>query len=246
MAVKLGSGDVSFRLGSATPAAVYLGSEQVWTAANPFATLVSTKSTANISGAAQSDTGYIKVEWWDNTEDVYGTGTASLNISWSKAAGGAGEKTLRIYPSDASGNLSGSLTRLGCSNNSLTSLDVSGLTSLGGLFCNNNSLTSLDVSGFTALAQLECNNNSLTSLRAVGVPGDPGYGTSASAYTRPAYAGVMAANNSLDAVALDQLYTDLADNSGGDYSLVFVGGNPGTTGDDPTIATAKNWIVLGS
>ena len=33
MAAKLGSDDVSFRLGSTTPAAVYLGSEQVWSAA---------------------------------------------------------------------------------------------------------------------------------------------------------------------------------------------------------------------
>lgn len=33
MATKLGSTDVSFRLGATTPAAVYLGSEQVWSAA---------------------------------------------------------------------------------------------------------------------------------------------------------------------------------------------------------------------
>jgi len=33
MAAKIGTGDVSFRLGSTTPAAVYLGSEQVWSAA---------------------------------------------------------------------------------------------------------------------------------------------------------------------------------------------------------------------
>jgi len=33
MAAKIGTGDVSFRLGSSTPAAAYLGSEQVWTAA---------------------------------------------------------------------------------------------------------------------------------------------------------------------------------------------------------------------
>jgi len=33
MPLKLGTGDVSFRLGSSTPAAAYLGSEQVWSAA---------------------------------------------------------------------------------------------------------------------------------------------------------------------------------------------------------------------
>jgi hypothetical protein len=256
--------------------------------ADPFATLVSTKSTGNVSGNARSTTGYIKVEWWDNTSNVYGTGVALSGINWSKAAGGAGSKTLRIYPSDASGNLSGSLntldcfsnfltsldvsgltalTAMNCSDNSLTSLDASGLTALNALACNNNSLTSLDVSGLTALntltcngnfltsldvsgltalETLTCNGNSLTSLRAVGVPGMPGYGSGAS-YASPYYGGVMAANNSLDATALDQLYTDLKDNTvAGGYALVFVGGNPGTTGDDPTIATAKQWIVLGS
>jgi hypothetical protein len=33
MAAKLGSDDVSFRLGAVTPAKVYLGSQEVWTAA---------------------------------------------------------------------------------------------------------------------------------------------------------------------------------------------------------------------
>jgi hypothetical protein len=36
MGVKLGSGDVGFRLGSATPAAVYLGAVPVWTAVPTF------------------------------------------------------------------------------------------------------------------------------------------------------------------------------------------------------------------
>lgn len=35
MAAKLGSTDVSFRLGATTPAKVYLGSEEVWTAVTP-------------------------------------------------------------------------------------------------------------------------------------------------------------------------------------------------------------------
>jgi hypothetical protein len=39
MAAKLGSSDVSFRLGSATPAAVYLGSQEVWSAVPAAATL---------------------------------------------------------------------------------------------------------------------------------------------------------------------------------------------------------------
>jgi hypothetical protein len=247
---------------------------------DPFATLVSTKSTSNVAGAARSTTGYITVEWWDSTTNVYGTGVAGNNITWSKAAGGAGSKTIRIYPSDASGNLSGSLTYLGCNNNSLTSLDVSGLTALTSLdcnnnsqtsldasglttlatldcqsnsltslnvsgltaltslYCNNNALTSLDVSGLTALTVLYCNNNSLTSLRAQNVGFSGGYYYSSYSAS---YAATIS-NNQLGAAALDQFYTDLA--AGDSPLMVF--NNPGTTGDDPSIATNKGYTVYGS
>ena len=228
-------------------------------AGDPFATLVSTKSTANVFGTARSTTGYITVEWWDATTNVYGTGVAGNNISWSKAAGGAGSKTVLIYPSDASGNLSGSLTALSCHNNSLTSLDVSGLTALTSLSCYSNSLTSLDASGLTALAYmncytnsltsldvsgctaltaLNCSWNSLTSLRAqnVGLSGGNYYSSSSASYA------ANLRDNQLGAAALDQFYTDLA--AGSSPLLVF--SNPGTTGDDPSIATNKGYTVYGS
>jgi hypothetical protein len=229
-------------------------------AAEPFATLVSTKSTGNVSGSARSTTGYIKVEWWDATSNVYGTGVAGGNIEWSKAAGGAGSKTVLIYPSDASGNLDGSLTILNCGENSLTSLDVSGLTSLAflncaynsltsldvsglitaltGLYCHYNSLTSLDVSGLTALTQLDCSNNSLTSLRAQGVGFSGGYYYSS---LHASYAATIA-ENQLQAAALNQFYTDL--DPGDSPLLVFY--NPGTFSDDPSIATNKGYTVYGS
>jgi hypothetical protein len=277
------------------------------TLADPFATLVSTKSTDNISGFARSTTGYIKVEWWDSTTNVYGTGAADDNIFWSKAAGGAGSKTIRIYPSDASGNLSGSLTRLFCDSNSLTSLNVSGLTALTYLDCGSNSLTSLNVSGLTALTYLDCgsnsltslnvsgltaltnldcytnsltslnvsgltalarlncysnsltsldvsgltdltflicDNNALTSLRAVGVGAlTEGQYYSAFSYT----GGLRLRNNNLSAAALNQFYTDLATTGMGVYpGILLVSGNPGTDGDNTSIATAKGWTVYGS
>ena len=56
------------------------------------------------------------------------------------------------------------LTYLNCSNNQLTSLDVSQNTALKNLDCSKNQLTSLDVSQNTALSTLYCNNNQLTSL----------------------------------------------------------------------------------
>ena len=56
------------------------------------------------------------------------------------------------------------LTELYCSNNQLTSLDVSNNTKLESLSCGNNQLTSLDVSNNTKLELLSCDNNQLTSL----------------------------------------------------------------------------------
>ena len=133
--------------------------------APPMATMVSTKSTGYIDLYAESDSGYYKVMWWDSTSDVFASG-GDIN---SKAASGAGEKTISIFACDENGAAIGSLTYLYCLNNSLTSLDVSGLTALTYLGCSGNSLTSLDVSGLTALTYLDCYANSLTSLDVSGL-----------------------------------------------------------------------------
>ena len=47
---------------------------------------------------------------------------------------------------------------------------------------------------------------------------------------------------SLGAAELDALYTSLGTVSG---KTITVSGNPGTSGDDPTIATTKGWTVVG-
>ena len=61
-----------------------------------------------------------------------------------------------------------SLENLYCVYNQLTSLDVSGCTSLEKLYCHENQLTSLDVSGCTSLEYLSCHENQLTSLDVSG------------------------------------------------------------------------------
>jgi hypothetical protein len=53
--------------------------------------------------------------------------------------------------------------------------------------------------------------------------------------------GFSIANNRLNAAALDALYTSLGTAAGA--QTVTVTGNPGTSGHDPTIATAKGWTV---
>ena len=56
------------------------------------------------------------------------------------------------------------LAKLWCSNNQLTTLDVSSNRSLTILYCNGNQLTTLDVSNCAALTSIRCSNNELTSL----------------------------------------------------------------------------------
>ena len=56
------------------------------------------------------------------------------------------------------------LTDLRCSQNSLTSLDLSANTKLTLVYCDRNSLTSLNVEGCTALKTLWCQTNKLTSV----------------------------------------------------------------------------------
>ena len=56
------------------------------------------------------------------------------------------------------------LKKLNCDNNSLTSLDISNLTTLEELLCRNNGLTTLDVTKNTALLSIKCSNNSISSL----------------------------------------------------------------------------------
>ena len=67
-------------------------------------------------------------------------------------------------------NVSGctSLTNLNCQDNKLTSLNVSGCTSLTRLYCDGNQLSSLDISSCTSLTWLQCGENQLASLDVSG------------------------------------------------------------------------------
>ena len=61
------------------------------------------------------------------------------------------------------------LEELNCSNNSLTELNVGGLTNLKVLKCSKNKLTELNVSGCQALERLDCDWNKLTKLNITGL-----------------------------------------------------------------------------
>ena len=91
---------------------------------------------------------------------------ADLEIQISEAAVYNG--TINV-PSLSIANLTGieaftSLINLNCSNNQLSSLDVTASISLVYLDCSSNFLTNLNVSGITSLTQLYCTSNQLSTL----------------------------------------------------------------------------------
>ncbi|MFZ4401978.1 MAG: LamG-like jellyroll fold domain-containing protein, partial [Bacteroidales bacterium] len=61
------------------------------------------------------------------------------------------------------------ITKLYCSNNNLTSLNISALTLLTDLDCSYNQLTALNITSNTALVNFSCANNLLTSLNVSGL-----------------------------------------------------------------------------
>jgi len=148
---------------------------------------------------------------------------------------------------------------LDCRSNALTSLNIRACPELRMLRCGNsyldpfvdgnNALTSLNVSEFSMLTDLDCLYiSTLTSLRAVGfVPNSSGNGRIRTfPLSAPYYTNFSIAGCSLSAAALNQLYTDLGVIVAPDIASMVVSGNPGIAADNPTIATAKGWIVYGS
>lgn len=83
---------------------------------------VTTQSSGNIEGEAESDTGYYAVKWWDNSVDVYDSGDP-----FSKAAAG-NPRVFEVYPSDVSGDPSGAFEGFDVSGNDLTQLRADNVT----------------------------------------------------------------------------------------------------------------------
>ena len=98
------------------------------------------------------------VSWGNGMDNVY-TGIGGF-IYPSHTYSAAGSYTVTVVATTANGRF----THLDCSDNRLSSLDVSKSTALAFLYCYNNSLSSLDVSKNTALISSHCYNNQLSIL----------------------------------------------------------------------------------
>ena len=90
--------------------------------------------------------------------------------------------------------LKGKITKLYCSTNRLTELNVQGLTALENLSCWDNQLTELNAQGLTALQGLSCDGNQLTALNVQGCT---------------ALRTLHCYNNQLTAQAFTKLFDDL-------------------------------------
>ena len=126
------------------------------------------------------------------------------------------------------------LERLWCTDNQLTALDVSKNIALTGLYCYNNQLTALDVSKNTALTVLDCYNNQLTAL-------DVSPNTSLIWFS--------CTGNQIKGEEMTRLVNSLPDlrwKNGGEFTVVQ---EPDLEGNiclksDVAIAKGKNWNTL--
>tara|TARA_Y100000401_G_C8206145_1_gene166094 strand:- start:32 stop:424 length:393 start_codon:yes stop_codon:yes gene_type:complete len=128
------------------------------------------------------------------------------------------------------------------------SVDISGLTSLvafnAGATGGTGTVIARYAPGPTGARSMV---SSITEIRAVNVDFSNANGyTSPYMPTSPTQfanqGGMDLYNQDLDATALNQLYTDLSSGTGG--GGVFVGQNPGTGSDNPSIAS--NYSIHGS
>lgn len=125
------------------------------------------------------------------------------------------------------------LLALQCNSNFLTSINLVYSTDLLDLFCHDNQITSLLIISSKSLRSLNCSGNELQSVRAVGV-----------SFANPF--GANLEGNNLQGSALNQFYADLSTAPAGQSPPIYVGGNPGTGGDNPFTATTKGYAVYGS
>lgn len=144
---------------------------------------------------------------------------------------------------------------------SLSSLAVvgqSGITSITGLSSLKNNLqilnlrnsagfTSLDVSDFGSLYYLDLRYcTGLTSLRAQNVMLYTEYYYTYAGYAYSLIGGADLQNTGLTVGGLNQFYTDLATETTRNPAIIAVYGSAGAGGSDASIATAKNYTVIGN
>ena len=186
--------------------------------------------------------GNATIDWGDGTK-INSNDLWSMPIYFNKSYSDKKSHAIEI-----NGNGRNTIIGIFCSNNDLTSLNVSNNPKLNYLVilsnklknidvsknlelieldCSLNQLKSLDVSKNTLLETLSCENNQLKSL---------------DVRNNTKLASLFLRSNQLNATQINKLFETLHKNKIWEKTI-FIGGNPGTKNCDKSIATSKGWIV---
>ena len=177
---------------------------------------ISVTLTNNAVTIGMVGTGEAAVDWGDGK-----TETVALSEKWtnfSHSYSGSAKYTITVTGE--------SITGFGCSDNQISSVDISNYPALTIFGCYNNEITSLDVSKNTALTELHCHNNQLTSLDL----------SNNTALTRMRCFG-----NQFTADAFNALFGTLNNNS--EDKRITIGDSPAADDADRSIAESKGWTV---
>ncbi len=219
----------------------------------------STISLGFVAGGART----VGVDWGDGNIVTYtsisNTITAPTTTSGTTTVNQA---IIKVYVDGSA------ITNLVCSGNGLISLDLSRANGLTRLTVSNNNLTTLDVSNHTLLQQLISIGGYNTCFRGIDLSAntaltaltirngglkyakdlDFSYCINLNALSIQNDGSTNA--NTLNACAMDSVYTMLSDRTGKSVGTIFVGNSAYVNmldndynGSDKTIAIAKNWTV---
>lgn len=134
----------------------------------------------------------------------------------------------------------------GGNNTTLTSVDVTGCSSLQYCYISNSyaltSVTGLNSAANSLVTLVLYANSALSSLRIQNCSFNNSVTYAYYGNNYLSSGGVDIQSCGFNAAALDQIYTDLASGNG----IIIVANNPGTPTDNPSIATAKGYTVLGT
>lgn len=214
------------------------------------------------------------------------SGTMALQVAtttgrWKYQVGGAGgtrnngysaitipnvtagtNSEITIISCDAGGNPSGDITYFRCSNNRLTSFDISGtdLTSLSELNLDNNELTSFDGTDLTSLTDLYLARNQFTSFDGTGLTSlinlhfYDNQLTSLDVSPMINLSGLYLAgpyglqNNPMTPTSNDSILSQLVSNNNTSaeyYSFYTTGGRTTNSTSDYNTLIERNWTLLG-
>jgi len=119
---------------------------------------VSNKTTGTIDLTIKTGTGYCKITWWDDTEEVLGVGDENTPIVFTKSADLSINKFIIFKSTDVNGNESNNIKDVDLSNNGITFIDFGGSYDMRGINLQNNLISNFYLHG----------NNGLTDLNVQG------------------------------------------------------------------------------